>query len=383
MNTSNRSYMKGFAFIQVILWFAVTASLALVSTFALTSYFDQIHFEDDLKMAQELTEILDEHPILSGEYYSAHDIRKLIRYHSGKTYDFNPKTSNAGFFYIVNQNKVIVSRFKDIEHVVTELGLETSTLLNDSLEDTRAFHSPEELFGNGIILLSTHGSIVSETVSTIRSFPESPYTLDIYRKHNRILKRPIKHMIDGSHAQIDLLSELMEAYHPERTLYVNNIDWSTKAKRGEDIEKILFAAGISNIPTYDLGLRTSTWEVVLPITIKTIEEGAFTRDFSSDLQRIIITSASTVRIIEGAIEKDVDILHGDFESITLDEVTDYSDSIDFSVDAFGTFKVDFSNLEIRSSVVGYRVVRIGAKYLLYIFSDEGLIGYAEGILSYD
>jgi hypothetical protein len=101
------------------------------------------------------------------------------------------------------------------------------------------------------------------------------------------------------------------------------------------------------------------------------------------LQRIIITSASTVRIIEGAIEKDVDILHGDFESITLDEVTDYSDSIDFSVDAFGTFKVDFSNLEIRSSVVGYRVVRIGAKYLLYIFSDEGLIGYAEGILSYD
>jgi len=345
MNTSNRSYMKGFAFIQVLLWFAVTASLALVSTFALTSYFDQIHFEDDLEMAQELTEILDEHPILSGEYYSAHDIRKLIRYHSGKTYDFNPKTSNAGFFYIVNQNKVIVSRFKDIEHVVTELGLETSTLLNDSLEDARAFHSPEELFGNGIILLSTHGSIVSETVSTIRSFPESPYTLDIYRKHNRILKRPIKHMIDGSHAQIDL--------------------------------------GISNIPTYDLGLRTSTWEVVLPITIKTIEEGAFTRDFSSDLQRIIITSASTVRIIEGAIEKDVDILHGDFESITLDEVTDYSDSIDFSVDAFGTFKVDFSNLEIRSSVVGYRVVRIGAKYLLYIFSDEGLIGYAEGILSYD
>ncbi len=124
-------------------------------------------------------------------------------------------------------------------------------------------------------------------------------------------------------------------------------------------------------------------DLTLPISVRTIEKNALTKALSDTLERIIITSPSTVQLLEGAVENGVDILHGDFVEITLDALTDYSDSIDFSVDDYGTFKVDFSRLSIRATVTEYRVVRIGAKYFLYIFSNEGLIGYAEGVLTYD
>jgi hypothetical protein len=303
-------------------------------------------------------------------------------YHSGKAYDFETKTSNAGFFYIKSQNKVIAATFDEIPNIVTELNRNTSHLLDDS-QDSPSFSSPEGLFGHGVVLLSTSGSLVAETVDALSRLPEKPYLEEAYEAQYKKLKRPLNNYMSGNGPYIDLLKDLMEAFHPERTLFVNNIEWSTTAKHGQGIRRILFANGISNIPAYDLGLVTNIEEVTLPMTVKTIEEHAFTNQLSSALNTIIITTPSTIRILEGAIHDDVDILHGEFIEITLDEIEDYSDSVDFSVDAQGTFKVDFSKLEIRSIVTEYRVVRIGAKYILYIFSEEGLIGYAEGILSYD
>lgn len=383
LNNPSPSPARGFAAIQVLLWFTVTASLALVSTIALSRYLDTVYFEEDLLVAAELNTIINDHPILSNEYYTAYDLRKFIMYHSGKTYDFEPKTPNTGFFYIRSQNRVIASRFSDIENIVIELRQQDRFLLSDDPEEEPLFNCPEELFGAGIILLSKSGSLVSETVSTLRSLPESPFPLDAYRRLERSLNHPLKHLINGNNDHVRLLKDLIIQFDPSTTLYANNTYWSTGANKGEDIKRILFANGISNIPAYDLGLVTDLEEIILPISVRTLEKDAMTETLSRSLKQIIITSTSTVQLLEGAVADHIDILHGNFVEITLDALTDYSDSIDFSIDDFGTFKVDFSRLEIRSSVTEYRVVRIGAKYFLYIFSDEGLIGYAEGVLSYD
>lgn len=383
MNHPSPTPARGFAAIQVLLWFTVTASLALVSTIALSRYLDTVYFAEDTLIADELNTIIDEHPILSGEYYNAYDIRKFIMFHSGETYDFEPKTPNTGFFYIRSQNRVIASRFADIANVVTELSGIDYQLLSDETEESMIFHSPEELFGEGIILLSTSGSLVNDTVSSLRNLPETPFPLESYHKLERALRHPLRHLINGNSDHVGLLKDLIAAFNPMTTLYANNTYWSTTATTGDEIKRILFANGISNIPAYDLGLVTDIEEIILPISVRTLEKDAMTDQLSRSLDRIVITSSSTVQLLEGAVAAGVQILHGDFVEITLDALTDYSDSIDFSIDEFGTFKVDFSRLEIRSSVTEYRVVRIGAKYFLYIFSDEGLIGYAEGVLSYD
>jgi hypothetical protein len=172
----------------------------------------------------------------------------------------------------------------------------------------------------------------------------------------------------------------MDYYHPEQTLFVTNSYWSTEATDGSCVKSVLFAQGISNIPAYGLNITTSITHLTLPITVRSLERHAFSESFSPALQTITMTSPSTVRTFEGSVSTDVEILQGTFEQVTLDQLTDYSNIVDFSVDSDGTFKVDFAGLDIRSSVTGYRIVRIGVQYYLYIFTDDGLVGYAEGLL---
>ena len=374
MDINGTPKTKGYVILQAVIWFTVTASLALVSTIALSAYLRTVYFEEDLEKAAELSLILEENPMMITVHHSAHDIRQHIRNAGGQAYDFDARTPNAGLFYISTQNKVVVSTFEEIGDFIP---------VADDDDESIYFHSPEELFGEGVILLSTGGSVVSETVHAIRGLAESPFVDKAYTAQYRKLNRPLKHLFEGSHRMIGLLKTLMVYYSPDVTLFANNTYWLTAATEGSAITNILFADGISNIPAYDLGLVTSITEVTLPVTVRTIERDAFMASFSPVLESIAVTSSSTVRIFEGAVADGVDILLGDFEEVTLDELTDYSGQVDFSVDAYGTFKVDFSRLEIRSMVTEYRVVRIGARYFLYIFSDEGLIGYAEGILSYD
>ncbi len=231
----------------MLLWFTVTASLALVSTVALTRYLDSVHFEEDLLMAETLNDRHFDHNPLENEYYSAYDIRKFIMYHSGQTYDFEPKTSNAGFFYIRSQNKIIASKFSEIDQIVIDLGLDQAHLLSDDPAEERHFSSPEELFKDGLVLLSTSGSLVAETVNAIRILPETPFPSETYQRLNRELNKTFKHLIHGNQDEIPLLKDLAKAYDPSKTLYANNTYWSTTATAGSNIKRILFANGIGNI----------------------------------------------------------------------------------------------------------------------------------------
>jgi hypothetical protein len=347
----------------------------------LVRYLDSRHFQEDMETAHEMTQVIQENLVLPNEYMSANDIRKFILSHINENRSFTPKSANAGFFYIVSQNRVMFAKYDDMPKMAPNLIVDQGSNSDDPDFDYPAIKSPEELYGEGIILLTEGGALVADTITAIRHMPYSTDLMESHAAIRRKLNRFLTHFINRDSSQIKRLKSLLDEYHPETTLYVNNMYWSTAATHGSDLTTILFSSDISNLPRYNLLLQTDFAEITLPTSMRTIEKDALTTSFSANLQTIIVTSKTTIRILDGAINEEVTIVHGSFESISIDQITDYTNDVDFGVDANGTFKIDFSGLPIKSEVSGYRIVRLGAKYILYIFTDEGLIGYAEGILS--
>lgn len=366
--------------VKIFLWFTVVSVLTFLSTFALVRYLDSRHFQTDVETAHVMTQAIQENLVLPNEYMSANDIRKFILSHSNENRSFTPKTANAGFFYVVSQNRVMFAKYDEMPGLAPNLVVDHGSNALASEQGFPTISSPEELYGEGIILLSEDGALVADTITAIRQMPYSADLMESYDSIHKDLNKFLKHFINRDSSQVKRLESLLEEYYPEKTLFVNNMYWSTAATRGDGIMNILFSADISNLPRYNLSLQTDFQEITLPTSIRTIEKDALTASFSSDLQRIIVTSKTTIRILDGAIDEEAMIMHGSFASITIDQLTDYTNDVDFGVDSTGAFKIDFSGLPIKSEVSGYRIVRLGAKYILYIFTDEGLIGYAEGIL---
>jgi len=97
--------------VRIFLWFTVVSVLTFLSTFALVRYLDSRHFQEDMETAHEMTQVIQENLVLPNEYMSANDIRKFILSHINENRSFTPKSANAGFFYIVSQNRVIFAKY--------------------------------------------------------------------------------------------------------------------------------------------------------------------------------------------------------------------------------------------------------------------------------
>jgi len=187
-----------------------------LSTFALIRYLDSRHFQEDAKTAQIMTEVIQENLVMPNEYMSANDIRKFILSHISEDKDFTPKSSNAGFFYIVSQNRVMFAKYDDMPKLAPNLIVDHGYNFDTPDRNYPTIKSPEELYGEGIILLTGDGTLVADTIQSIR---QMPYSTDLMKSHQAIkrnLNRFLTHFINRDSNQIRRLKSLVDDYHPDR-----------------------------------------------------------------------------------------------------------------------------------------------------------------------
>jgi prepilin-type N-terminal cleavage/methylation domain-containing protein len=383
---------KGFTLVELIVVIAIIAILAAVSIVSYSKYIDNGRFSNDTQMAKSMTTILTNHLILNPEEeLDAFDVRTIINEYSDEELDFETESKDSAFFYIENQNKIIVEKFDDITGNPDFLSKqERTTLLSDQELDAPLFSSPEELFGEGTFMLSTSGSPEAIVVNFIANLLplSSNVVYDFDDIETKVVSGNTWYMsllgFGVSQERISLIENLLSDFDPETTLYVNNTSWATGASDGDEVKRVLFARGISNIPTYDLGITVSVEDdkVELPKTVRTIEKEAFS-GIGTVGNPITVSWLSTItlRTENDAFSDNVAASEG-LSTISLNttDLINYSAWITFSRDE-GIVTYSVQNLPIRSNVTGYHIIPQGDFVMIKIYTDEGLVGFANNLFS--
>jgi prepilin-type N-terminal cleavage/methylation domain-containing protein len=375
---------KGFTLVELIVVIAIVAILASVVFPGFAQFIDRGRFSNDTQKAASMTKVIQSHLIASNESnLNSHDIRTIIEsYHDGE-FDFTPEASNTGFFYFANSKKIIASKYDDVENINDggELFLKTVLLNHISLNATK--NSPEELFGAGKHLLTTEGSPVAMAVHFVNTMADQGSGLkEAYEKVEQSLETYQDNIfirffkLGLSDNLRTKLEELLVAFDPDTTLFVNNVNWVTSAENGNDINNIVFKPGISNIPPMRIDITGSIpkMSISIPKTVRTIQSEAFTDKFAE--LSIIIQPNMILKVEENAINgSNISIDSSKIIEGTL-ELVDYSEYINIQLLEGGSFSYDLTELPIKEQVTGY-IFNVNQGVLtVKIYTNEGLVGYA-------
>jgi prepilin-type N-terminal cleavage/methylation domain-containing protein len=377
-------YKQGFTLVELIVVIAIIAVLSAVSIIGFSGFIDQARFSNDTQdaanMNNQLRLALVNNPDLDPLTLDAHDVRTLLNELTDTPYDFVPRSANAGFFYLNTEGRIVAVKFDEIGDYDVQLNHfeVTVTLAGDTLPVD--IEAPEALFGNDRLLISTGGSVVANVVYGLRS----GYSHILLENYNNpgFLEGLLR---DSSHQ--NLLNQLLLAFNPEHTLYVNNVGWKTEADISDpshEIQRIVFSAGIRNIPTFDdylSGTVNYDGDIVIPRTVRSVEKYAFIQ-FESNVIISVNGSGSTSLVIHNqALRAGVSITGA---VVTVLNQTEWEARLSaFPEGAITVVKngsqitYSFENLPNRDSVVGYSVSVSGDTHTIRIYSEEGLVGIVE------
>ncbi|MFP4186710.1 MAG: type II secretion system protein, partial [Acholeplasmataceae bacterium] len=371
---------KGFTLVELIVVIAIIAVLSAVTIVGFGGFIDQARYSNDTQYAENMNDLLEpyfiENPTVDPSTLDAFDVREILNGISDTPFDFTPRTRNAGFFYLKEYGRIAVSKYDDIADLdVTELGIAPSARLLNGTEVPENIEAPEGLFGNDRLLLTTSGSTVADIVWGIRS----GYSHELLENYND--PGFIQGLLQDSSHQ-ELLNDLLDAFDPERTLYVNNVDWRTEADSGDTIERIIFSPGIRNIPTYGDYLEGNVdyaGTIRLPKTVRSIEKYALIQ-FDDDDVSIEMEASDTVDLVihDQALAPGASIENVNATRLSPSEwnarLTDYPEDA-ITVNQNGSqITYDFENLPDRDEVIGYSVSVDGTTHTIRIYTKDGLAG---------
>jgi hypothetical protein len=349
-------------------------------------YSERVRIKYDQQIALQMTEIIKEHE--QQLYMDSYDIRAMIQTHWGDDYRFTPKSKNGGFFYLYSEHRIIYLQYE-----------EAYTYVVDFNPIVTGFKSPDQLFGDGLFLLTLDQHPIADLVSYIygKALPStylqdySSGAMSIISFDTTLLNRMYEkdQLNEALHAR---LIELIEFYHPSKTLFVNNQSWRTTAQLGEHIQNIVFYPGISQIPRFpNRGYTTHSINlplVVLPSTVEYVDGGAFGSQFS--ITHLYFTNELSEIPVE-------DAFNGVYRIYGIDDLY-YRDNINFKITdlinglPLVTYRIDyldqtvifdFSNMyqyyQSRSMVVMEYIVyfneRLPALSKIYVYTEEGYFGF--------
>ena len=415
---------RGFSVVEIIAALALLAVLITVIVPTLITFVERERFKNDQRTAAEMTTAFQALATsidpLDLDGFTAYDvIEALTNTGDYSEDDFIAEAQDTGFFYIAEGRLIVANRFSKMASIV----LRGRPLAHDSSSAIPIhFESPEELFGRGIHLMSLEGSIVAELVKSLYDLAESGSQLrqDYDRIQNRLTSQhPDKtinqirgRFIETLDADVHrIVSYLVDYYHPDKTLFVNELNWRHGPNVQLPIETILFTRGLTSIPSFlDGSAVTVSGTISLPRTVRTIEDKAFP---NSVFAGVTITSRSNRQISVApdafyvdAPERDLVInairTQGSFD---LEDLVDYSHlvSLSFAIpdelkDLIGEgpisnfVRVDLSQLTPIVEVKSYNVVireeilppehALSESHgllvvMVYIYTPEGLTGFAE------
>jgi prepilin-type N-terminal cleavage/methylation domain-containing protein len=391
------SIKKGFTLVELIVVIAIIAVLIAVTIPSFTRYVDKSRFSNDVSKAVSMTNVIKAHFVGSeAEGYDAYDVKELINEINGSDIGFTPEAVNTGFFWIPGELKVVALKYEDAEdYAISELSRDFETLLlNHEVEST--YPSPEELFGTGMRLMTREGSAVALAVKQVYALANSGSLMETFYSESETTLDQYADSLFARFAGIGISTELkekvlgmMRAFHPEKTLYVNNVAWATTAVQANDIRQVIFAPGISNLPKFNLIHELDTTmggipleELVLPQTIRTVVKDALPNGIFTELTNVSVSGNRQISIEdETIIEKISNDDQNHVQIFDLTELTDYSDFVDFSKQD-GVVIYDIESLPIRSDVTGYSVEqKSNGEIHLWIYTQSGLIGYASNVIT--
>jgi prepilin-type N-terminal cleavage/methylation domain-containing protein len=370
---------KGFTLVELIVVIAIIAVLSAVTLVGFNGFIDQARFSNDTQYVENMNRLLEpifiENPDIDPESLDAFDVRELLNAFSDTPFDFTPRSRNAGFFYLKEYGRVVVSKYDDIASLdVTELGFEPTIRLLNGTTVPEDIEAPEALFGNDRLLLTTSGSPVANIVWGIRS-GYSHALLDNYNNPGFIQGL----LQDSSHQA--LLNDLLDAFNPDKTLYVNNVNWRTDVPMGDPISRIIFSPGIRNIPTfgdYLEGKVNYEGVVRLPKTVRSIEKYALIQ-FKNTVT-IEMDAPSTIELVvhNQALSPGASIENANATKLSQSEwnarLFDYPEDAIMIEQNGSSITYNFENLPNRDQVVGYSVSVDGGVHTISIYTVDGLAG---------
>lgn len=385
---------KGFTLLEMIVVIAIIAILAAVIIPTTAGFIDRARFSNDRSTAARMSQIIEIYDIDNpGQIeLDAHDVRTILNAFIDESFVFETESRDSGFFYLSSNRKIVAAKYVDIG------GLELSHEPNRNLLSLMALHTvcanpapgdtPEELFGAGRVLLNTGGDKVSQVVYAVRHL--MPLSSNVETDYDALEAYVTTGSLPGFLGRVfgeskfeSQLTQLLETFDPSTTLYVSNSNWSTSNDGNTPIKKIVFLAGISNIPTMNDGITLDLTEtsrtIMLPKTVRTIMKDAF-KDIEVPIT-VEIPRGITVSIHPEALKNETQSATGSQKPLNFDDLADYSVYIHIYREITnGTVKhrYDFSSLpdNIRESITGYSVVIMGQLHIIEVYSDAGLIATA-------
>lgn len=350
----NSNKHRGFTLVEMIVVIAIIAILAAVIIPTTAGFVDRARLSNDRQNAARMNRVLEiydiEHDNVDLEGATAHEIRTILNAFSDTPFIFETEARDAGFFYLSQTQRIVAAKYDAIGGI--ELGLEPAyNLLRWQTAAAAPIPgpTPEELFGAGRILFSTGGNQVAQVVFLLSNLmPESSNLTADYESleayvNDGVLPDWITRVFRGER-HTETLTTLLENFHPNQTLYINNAFWSGKDNGVP--ARVVFSPGISHLPNVPVDVG----QLPVPKTIRT-----------TDLppESIVLGENTSVRPI----------------SDSDDSLVDYSAFVVLTQDGSNT-TFDLAGLPIRDRVIQYSVVFSGSSYRLRIFTDEGFVGFA-------
>jgi hypothetical protein len=346
---------------------------------------DYQSYLNDVDRLNELNQVKIDTDHLLVNPFSLTLIKDYFRSTDPDNEKLNTESINSAFFFNIENNSVQLYRIQDIiDHAKSD---DTITL---DATDYRMHRRPEGLFGESLIYLCESDNILSDAIRMIRSIAKPNASFDVYESYMETLNRDtmIPSLFDRYDKEMYEATEIvLNRFHPEKTLYVNDLGWKTEASSLDSIEQIVFDSKIETIPTFDWTDLTQTngekirlYDLNIPSSVKRIETGAFPEDLFdilflrlNSLDGLILEDHS----ISGISELDLNIpLFAHRDTI------DFSDHVEIEIDLTGQVNFDFDGM--LPYIQQYGITSYNAKNdmgiaMIVFYSNDFLIGFSTNI----